>query len=125
MGFRFRKTIKVAPGVRLNIGKKGVSTSVGKRGAGVTFGPKGTTAHVGIPGTGMSYTSKINSQSQGANVSDQKTSQNKSSGCGCGYFLAGLLIFVALSSFLGIYVGAAVLVFLFILFALSGNSNKK
>ncbi len=54
---RFRRTIKIAPGVRLNIGKTGVSTSVGVRGANVTFGRRGTTSTVGIPGTGLSYSS--------------------------------------------------------------------
>lgn len=43
MGFRFRKSIKLAPGVRLNITKKGISSvSVGKRGATVNVGKKGT-----------------------------------------------------------------------------------
>ncbi len=59
MGFRIRKSIKVAPGVRLNFGKKGISTSIGKRGAGINIGPTGTTAHVGIPGTGISYVKKL------------------------------------------------------------------
>ena len=30
MGLRIRKSIKIAPGVRLNFGKKGISTSIGK-----------------------------------------------------------------------------------------------
>lgn len=98
MGFRFRRTIKVAPGVRLNIGKKGISTSVGKRGAGVTFGPKGTTAHVGIPGTGMSYTTKVGSKKQNTTQANQKTSQNKSSGCGCNSCLVLLVIFIILGA---------------------------
>lgn len=59
MGLRIRKSIKIAPGVRLNFGKKGISTSIGKRGAGITIGPTGTTAHVGIPGTGISYVKKV------------------------------------------------------------------
>ncbi|MCF8576947.1 DUF4236 domain-containing protein [Pseudomonas aeruginosa] len=33
MAIRFRKSIKVVPGVRLNISKSGVSTSVGGKGA--------------------------------------------------------------------------------------------
>jgi Protein of unknown function (DUF4236) len=31
--FRFRRSISIAPGVRLNIGKRGVSTSLGGHGA--------------------------------------------------------------------------------------------
>jgi hypothetical protein len=33
MGFRMRKSIKVAPGVRVNVSKRGVGASVGGRGA--------------------------------------------------------------------------------------------
>ena len=33
MGFRFRRSVRLFPGVRLNIGKRGVSASVGIRGA--------------------------------------------------------------------------------------------
>ena len=29
MGFRFRRSIKILPGIRLNFGKRGVSTSIG------------------------------------------------------------------------------------------------
>ncbi|MCU1314919.1 MAG: hypothetical protein JWN63_241 [Candidatus Acidoferrum typicum] len=57
MGFRFRRSAKLLPGVRLNLGKRGASVSVGVRGAHVTYGPTGTRTTVGIPGTGLSYTS--------------------------------------------------------------------
>lgn len=91
MGFRFRRTIKVAPGVRLNIGKNGVSTSIGKRGAGITFGKNGTTAHVGIPGTGMSYTTRVGSgNTEQANIKHQSNNGKSSSGCGC-FLLASVL----------------------------------
>ncbi len=59
MGFRFRKSIKILPGVRVNIGKTGVSTTVGRRGASVTISERGTSATVGIPGTGIAYSQKI------------------------------------------------------------------
>jgi hypothetical protein len=56
MGFRFRRSLKILPGVRLNFGKRGVSTSIGVRGAHVTFGKTGTRTTVGLPGSGLSYT---------------------------------------------------------------------
>ena len=56
MPLRFSRHFKIAPGIRLNVSKSGVSTSVGTRGAWFTFGTKGTRATVGIPGTGISYT---------------------------------------------------------------------
>jgi hypothetical protein len=59
MGLRFRRTVKLAPGVRLNLSKSGASVSLGARGASVTVGPRGTYANVGIPGTGISYREKL------------------------------------------------------------------
>lgn len=58
MAFRFRKSIKIAPGIRINLTKKGVSSvSVGKRGATMNIGKKGTRGTVGIPNSGLSYSS--------------------------------------------------------------------
>lgn len=58
MGFNFRKSLKIAPGVRLNITKKGISSvSLGGKGARVNLGKKGTRTTVGMPGTGLSYSS--------------------------------------------------------------------
>jgi hypothetical protein len=58
MGTRFRKSIKVAPGVRATIGKKGASLSVGTKGARYTVNTSGRkTTTVGVPGTGVSYVS--------------------------------------------------------------------
>jgi len=56
MVFRFHRSIRLLPGIRLNFGKHGVSTSIGVRGAHVTFGASGTRTTVGLPGTGLSYT---------------------------------------------------------------------
>lgn len=58
MGFRFRKSFKIAPGVKLNINKKSFGLTIGKRGAHYTINSKGKrTTSIGIPGTGLSYTS--------------------------------------------------------------------
>jgi hypothetical protein len=59
MGFRFSKSIKIAPGVRINIGKKGSSVSIGKKGATVNLSKKGIRTTLGIPGTGISYSDEI------------------------------------------------------------------
>ena len=62
MSFRFRRSVRIAPGVRINFGKTGASVSAGVRGARVTFGRGGGRATVGIPGTGVSYTQKMSSK---------------------------------------------------------------
>lgn len=59
MGFRFRRSIRIAPGLRVNLGKTGVSLSAGIRGASVTVGSRGAFGNVGLPGTGISYRSKL------------------------------------------------------------------
>lgn len=59
MPLHFRKSVKVAPGVRINFGKKSTSVSVGPRGAKITMGTNGTHVSSGIPGTGLYYREKI------------------------------------------------------------------
>lgn len=57
MGFRFRKRIKIMPGLYINLGKTGVSTSIGGKGLTVNLRGDKTRTTVGIPGTGISYSS--------------------------------------------------------------------
>ena len=60
MGFRFRKSIKLAPRMRLNVGKKSVGVSVGGKGARISTNTRsGTRVTVSSPGTGLSYSQKI------------------------------------------------------------------
>jgi Tfp pilus assembly protein PilF len=62
MGFRFRRSIKLAPGVRLNLGAKSMGISAGRRGMRVGFNTRtGAYTSVGIPGTGLSYRSSLGS----------------------------------------------------------------
>ncbi len=53
MALRFRKSIKLAPGVRWNVSGSGSSWSFGPRGASVSVGKRGTYLNTGIPGTGL------------------------------------------------------------------------
>ena len=56
MGLRFRKSISIIPGVRLNSSKSGMSVSSGVPGFRKTVNTKGqVTTTVGIPGTGLYY----------------------------------------------------------------------
>lgn len=58
MGLRFRKSVKIAPGVRVNFSKKGVGMSMGTKGARYSVHSSGRrTTSFGIPGTGLSYVS--------------------------------------------------------------------
>jgi len=56
MPFRFHKSIKIAPGIRMNIGKHGFSSvNIGK----TNFGKRGVFHSFDIPGTGLSYRAQI------------------------------------------------------------------
>lgn len=65
MGTRFRKSIKVAPGIKLNVNKSSVSLTAGVKGYHKTINSKGTvTTSASIPGTGLSYVDTKTSKSR-------------------------------------------------------------
>jgi hypothetical protein len=59
MGFRFHRSIKLLPGVRVNVGLTRASLSIGRRGLTYNIGSKGSRVTVGLPGSGVSYTHAI------------------------------------------------------------------
>lgn len=76
MAWSFRKRIKIAPGVHINLSKKGVSTSIGTKGASITTGPRGTYLNTSIPGTGFYRRQKIRRRNRNSSiVSTNTTSQ--------------------------------------------------
>ena len=68
MSFRFRKSIKILPGVRINLSKNGFSSvSIGRRGATVNIRRDGESrATIGIPGTGISWQTRLDGPATGA-----------------------------------------------------------
>lgn len=70
--FRFRKSVKIFPGLKLNINKKSVSLTGGTKGFHHTVGTKGSQTTVGIPGTGLSYT-QHQTKSKQTNISQNVT----------------------------------------------------
>jgi len=70
MGLRFRKSIKLLPGVRLNVGLKSASISLGGRGVTYNLGSKGSRVTVGIPGSGLSYSTSVPHQNPVALLSN-------------------------------------------------------
>lgn len=96
MGFRFRRSIKVLPGVHLNLSKTGITASIGSPGATINIGGKdGARATVGIPGSGLSYTEHLH---HGLSPGQQPTG-----GIGFGTLL--LLGLVALVGYMVIFGG--------------------
>ena len=86
MAWNFRRRKKIAPGVYINMSKKGISTTVGPKGASMTFGPNGTYLNTSIPGTGMYNRRKIGGNTINSSISKQninKLENNISSKKGC------------------------------------------
>ncbi|UEG55586.1 DUF4236 domain-containing protein [Bacillus sp. BC1-43] len=78
MGFKFRKSVKIAPGVKLNINSKSVGISAGVKGARVSVNSKGrTTTTVGIPGTGISYSNTTTTSKKSKNKTGNKKTASK------------------------------------------------
>lgn len=60
MALRYRKSIKLGKGVKLNIGKKSAGISLGGKYGGMSFNTRnGARVRASAPGTGLSYTEKV------------------------------------------------------------------
>jgi len=59
MSFKFKRKVKILPGIYLNLSKSGVSTTIGPRGASINIGKQGVFLNTGIPGTGIYNRQKL------------------------------------------------------------------
>ena len=93
MAWSYRKRVRIAPGVHLNLSRRGVSTTIGVRGASVNFGKKGTYVNTGIPGTGFYNRQKISGGRGRPHASVKRNIHTSPSGGGqlLGYGCAGIL----------------------------------
>lgn len=55
MGWRFRRSFTIVPGLRLNLSKSGLSASIGGAPFTLNVGPRGVMGTACLPGTGISY----------------------------------------------------------------------
>jgi hypothetical protein len=91
MSFRFRRSLRIAPGIRLNLSPRGISTTFGAGGLSVNTGRRGTYLDAGIPGTGVHARSRIGGTTGGA--SGAGTGLAGCAGCGgLGFLLLIVLI---------------------------------
>lgn len=71
---RFRRSVRLCKGIRMNFSGSGVTMSLGMPGASVTFGKSGAYVNYGIPGTGLYNRKKIAGPApksrQSKNISD-------------------------------------------------------
>ncbi len=59
MGWRFRRSFKVIPGVRLNLSRHGLSASIGGAPLTLNVGPQGVYGTASVPGAGISFRQKL------------------------------------------------------------------
>lgn len=98
MGFRFQKRIKIAPGIKINLSKSGISTSLGGPGFTHNIGHGKRRTTLGIPGTGLSHSTEHTShrKAQPAPVvptGDEPSTQEIAIGWAILITTIGLLIF--------------------------------
>ena len=74
MGVRFRKSVKICKGVRVNFSKSGASVSLGGHGHTTNISKRGVRSTISIPGTGISYSTKVS----GSSSAKKKTNKAKS-----------------------------------------------
>ena len=79
--FQFRKRIKLAPGLSLNVSKKGLGLSAGPKGLKTSISAQGRiTGSAGIPGSGISYRKTLTGSSNTSSEGGYETfSENVSS----------------------------------------------
>jgi tetratricopeptide (TPR) repeat protein len=73
---RYRKTIKIAPGIKLNVSKKGISTTIGPKGFSINKGSSGTYLNTGIPGSGLFSRRKLSTTSGTNSLAGQSSVLN-------------------------------------------------
>lgn len=144
MAWNFRRRKKIAPGVYINMSKKGISTTFGPKGASMTFGPNGTYMNTSIPGTGMYNRRRIGGNKMKINETtsipylQRKSSNNEGCLLGLrivlymyigGLIFAGILIedafwFLDMPWYINLLVLSPIAIFLIILLALKSKRNR-
>ena len=93
MALRFRKSVKLAPGIRMNFSRGGLSWSLGPRGASVGIGKRGTYLNAGLPGTGLSFRQRLDAGGSASGRSSVSRDEQASIGVTVGVEDDGTLTF--------------------------------
>ena len=71
MGLRFRKSINLGGGAKINLSKSGVGYSIGTKGARITKKANGgSKTTLSVPGTGISYVKESRGKRKAVNTSE-------------------------------------------------------
>ncbi len=99
MGFRFQKRIRLFKGLTLNLSKTGTSWTIGGRGASLNIRDGKATGNVGIPGTGLSYRSRLTDSANAPKTGTETPIETQSSS-GLGTIIV-VIALIALGYFIG------------------------
>lgn len=101
MVWNFRRRIKIAPGVHINLSKGGINTSIGPKGAKITIGKTGTYLNTSIPGTGLYSRTKLFSSGKSdslnslkENATSKPSTSNWLFGLAIIFFIIGILFII-------------------------------
>lgn len=113
MGFRFRKSISLGKGIRLNVGKKGLGISAGVKGFRVGVGSRGAYTSSSIPGTGISWVNyaKGNKTNNIPSNNPSQASQGFSPGCLLVIIAVLLIAFLHVIGIVLVIIGAVIYYF--------------
>jgi hypothetical protein len=75
MGWRLRRSFRIFPGVRWNLGLRGTSWSVGPRGFKLNFSKRGIRQTVSLPGTGISHSQMLGGREKSSKTKQISTSR--------------------------------------------------
>ena len=103
MGWRFRKSVKILPGVRLNFGKGGLtSTTLGGRWLKTNVSGRGVRHTVGVPGTGVSYQTDVDRADAGSPDSRRRRPASASGSGSPLLILVAVLLALVLLAIIGV-----------------------
>jgi hypothetical protein len=129
MGMRFKKSINLGGGTRINISKSGIGGSVGTKGFRYTQKANGgTRTTASIPGTGLSYVKDSNKRSSGTPAAANELGWSRVGAfvmliCAIPIILLGLLLAIAAPA-LGLGFAAFGVVLLIIRKVLKNRINR-
>lgn len=101
MPFRFRRTFKILPGVKINVSKSGMSVTVGPKGYHLTFGKQGIRQTIDFPGEGLSHTSLL-FKGDDDKPKERRGADDDNGAVGC--FPFGCLLFLLITAVAGYFV---------------------
>jgi hypothetical protein len=96
MGFRFRKRVRLLPGLYVNLSKSGASVSIGGHRITENISRRGVRTTLSIPGTGLSYTTRTAKWRRPQPMTEEERRENAAAFAAIGKTIAVLMLLFVL-----------------------------